>query len=27
VYQRGSLRSKDGTEPAAGQAISSRGGR
>ncbi len=27
VYQRGSLRSKDGTEPAAGQTISSRGGR
>ena len=27
VYQRGSLRSKDGAEPAAGQAISSRGGR
>src|SRR6267142_666698 len=27
VYQRGSLRSKDGTEPAAGRAISSRGGR
>jgi hypothetical protein len=27
VYQRGSLRSNDGTEPAASQAISSRGGR
>jgi hypothetical protein len=27
VYQRGSLRSNDGTEPAAGQSLSSRGGR
>src|SRR2546421_2885562 len=27
VYQRGSLRSNDGTEPAAGQTLSSRGGR